>query len=380
LEIELPKHAYIFSAIAIVIASPSHAQSSVTVYGVIDTGLTYVSNAGGSKQFLMDDSVNSGTRLGFMGSEDLGGGLKAIFTLENGFNVNTGALRQGDRLFGRQAFVGLSNNFGTLTLGRGYDMIYTFTSQFDISSWASGYGSHQGNYDRMEWARTDNNVTFVSQDYGGVSFGGQYSFGNVAGNFHRGSLWSVGGQYSHAPFVAGIAYTRLNNPNDSNALDPFAQIGVRTFLGQPAVTIDPVTGQITDLYGTNSLQIDSEEVFTAGISYKLGKAQFMGAFSNVKFKGFGKTSNMPTFDVGGLYDISAFLIAIFGYQHTNFEGNHWNQISFGGDYLLSKRTDVYLATSYVKASDGVHANSTASFTPSSTNDQASVRIALRHKF
>lgn len=130
----------------------------------------------------------------------------------------------------------------------------------------------------------------------------------------------------------------------------------------------------------NQLQIDSEGVFTAGISYKLGKAQFMGAFSNVKFKGFGKTSNMPTFDVGGLYDIRAFLIAIFGYQHTNFEGTHWNQISFGGDYLLSKRTDVYLATSYVKASDGVHANSTASFTPSSTNGQASVRIALRHRF
>ncbi|HLX01286.1 MAG TPA: porin, partial [Trinickia sp.] len=112
-------------------AGAAHAQSSVTLYGTIDTSLTYVHNAAknsqGQSQNLWalgnaSDGDLSGTRWGLKGAEDLGGGLKAIFQLENGFNPSTGQLGQGGREFGRQAFVGLdSDKFGTFTLGRQYD-------------------------------------------------------------------------------------------------------------------------------------------------------------------------------------------------------------------------------------------------------------------
>ncbi|CAE6705513.1 Outer membrane porin protein [Paraburkholderia nemoris] len=82
--------------------SVAHAQNSVTLYGIIDTGLTYVSNDGGSKSISMSSGNESGSRWGLKGSEDLGGGLKTIFQVENGFNSTNGKLGQGSRLFGRQ--------------------------------------------------------------------------------------------------------------------------------------------------------------------------------------------------------------------------------------------------------------------------------------
>jgi len=94
------------------VAGVAQAQTSVTLYGTIDTSITYVNHAEGSKNLwvLGNSSFGnlSGSRWGLKGAEDLGGGLKAIFQLESGFNPSTGSLGQGGRLFGRQAYVGLT--------------------------------------------------------------------------------------------------------------------------------------------------------------------------------------------------------------------------------------------------------------------------------
>ena len=92
-------------------AGAAHAQSSVTLYGVIDTSITYIhGNAGqGNNSWSMGSGNLQGARWGLKGTEDLGGGLKAIFQVENGFNSTNGALGQGQRMFGRQAFVGLQS-------------------------------------------------------------------------------------------------------------------------------------------------------------------------------------------------------------------------------------------------------------------------------
>src|ERR1700744_2506519 len=107
------------------ISLSAHAQSSVTLYGLIDAGISYVNNAraGTSHDNLVkyDDGVASGSRWGLRGTEDLGGGLKAIFVLESGFNSGNGTLGQGGALFGRQAFVGLARDgVGSVTFGRQY--------------------------------------------------------------------------------------------------------------------------------------------------------------------------------------------------------------------------------------------------------------------
>lgn len=126
-----------------VLSSAAYAQSSVTLYGIVDVGVLYVNNAvsggKGGQQWSLASSNLQGSRLGLRGTEDLGGGLSALFVLENGFTTNNGKLAQGGDLFGRQAFVGLSSQkFGMLTLGRQYDS----SSTTQVSSRLERNGDH----------------------------------------------------------------------------------------------------------------------------------------------------------------------------------------------------------------------------------------------
>jgi predicted porin len=133
------------TAILATFAGTAHAQSSVTLYGLVDAGITYVNHANAKAQDLVQygDGVAQGSRWGLRGSEDLGGGLKAIFTLENGFNSGTGALGQGGALFGRQAYVGLAQDgVGSLTLGRQY----SFSTDYLGGSYSNGGQTVAGNY------------------------------------------------------------------------------------------------------------------------------------------------------------------------------------------------------------------------------------------
>src|ERR1700753_2005436 len=105
--------ALVFSAVSGI----AYAQSSVLLYGIVDEGFQFNNNAGGKRQYYLASGELNGSRWGLRGSEDLGGGLKAILVLENGFDVNTGRLGQGGLEFGRQAYVGMSGGIGTITLG-----------------------------------------------------------------------------------------------------------------------------------------------------------------------------------------------------------------------------------------------------------------------
>ncbi|EGD02685.1 outer membrane protein, (porin), partial [Burkholderia sp. TJI49] len=104
------KKTLIFAALSGAFVATAHAQSSVTLYGLIDAGITYTNNQGGHSAWQETSGSINGSRWGLRGTEDLGGGLKAIFTLENGFGINNGTLKQNGREFGRQAFVGLAHD------------------------------------------------------------------------------------------------------------------------------------------------------------------------------------------------------------------------------------------------------------------------------
>lgn len=371
------------SGVAFALASipaPSQAQSSVTLYGIIDAGITYVTNTGGSHVVKFDDGVSYGNRWGIKGTEDLGGGLSAVFVLESGFHVGNGQLGFGGAEFGRQAYVGLKNSWGTVSFGNQLDMTEEMVYSYNISGWASGYAIHQGDFDRFNGDRLPNSVKFLSNEFAGFMFGGMYSFGNTAGNFHQDSAWSVGAHYANGSFTVGTAYTQLNNPHGIYAFDPYAMIGTSTFLGQPTITKDPATGAITDLYSTNPFPVDKQATFGIGSSYAIGTVTLMGNFSYTTIKGLGQSSHMKVAEGGADWQVTPAFSAIGGYQYTNFEGHHWNQLSAGLHYLLSKRTDVYISGDYLKASSGVNAVIGYSFTPSTTTTQADVRIGMRHSF
>lgn len=158
------------------IAASVHAQSTVTIYGVADTGIERVTNVGvvGSVTRMPGLTGLVPSRLGFRGVEDLGGGLKAVFTLENGFNLDDGTSGQGGRLFGRQSFVGLSGPWGAVTLGRQYTMNFWALGEADIiGPSAHGLGAIDS---YIPNARVDNSIAYRGT-FSGLTVGATYSLG-----------------------------------------------------------------------------------------------------------------------------------------------------------------------------------------------------------
>lgn len=371
------------SGVALALAglpAASQAQSSVTLYGILDAGITYVSNTGGSHVVKFDDGIAYGNRWGIKGTEDLGGGLSTVFVLEDGFRLGTGKFAFGGAEFGRQAYVGLKNTWGTLSFGNQLDLTNEMVSIYNISAWGSGYAIHQGDFDRFNGDRLPNSVKFVSNAFGGFTFGGLYSFGQQAGDFHQNSAYSLGAHYANGAFTMGAAYTQLNNPFGIYAFDPYAMIGTSTFLGRPTISVNAATGAITDLYSNTSFAVDKQGTFGVGASYAIGKVTLNGNYSYTTIKAFGNSAHMQVGEGGAFWQITPAFSAIGGYQYTTFEGHHWNMGTLGLHYLLSKRTDVYVSGDYLKASNGVDAVIGYSFTPSTTSTQADLRIGLRHSF
>ena len=168
------------------VAPAVHAQSAITLYGLIDMSVMHTSNitsgsSHGSLWHPVSANIN-GSRFGLRGTEDLGGGIKAVFVLENGFNVETGKFTEDGRLFGRQAYVGLgSDRFGTLALGRQYyaitDYITPLSGVADTFG-AAGFMHPFENDDVDHSARISNAVKYRSKALGGFAFEGMYAFSN----------------------------------------------------------------------------------------------------------------------------------------------------------------------------------------------------------
>ena len=118
-------------------SAAAHAQSSVTLYGSLDAGIAYVNNAGGHSAWLQSSSLLSNTYFGLKGAEDLGGGLKAIFKLESGFDMSNGKFNSNGSMFNRQAYVGIqSDKYGTFTLGKQYDSVVDYLSPLSLAGQA----------------------------------------------------------------------------------------------------------------------------------------------------------------------------------------------------------------------------------------------------
>ena len=155
----------------------AQAQSTATIYGVLDVGVEHITNVGADGGGLTRVPSNTGTvpsKLGFRGSEDLGDGLAAVFTLEMGILPDEGSFGQGGRAFGRQAFVGLRGPWGTVSLGRQYTMLFWSMEDADILG-PNLYGSSSLDA-QLPNARTDNTVSYKGS-FGNFTVGATYSFG-----------------------------------------------------------------------------------------------------------------------------------------------------------------------------------------------------------
>ena len=154
------------------IAGSATAQSSVTLYGNIDVSIGYQSNqtsvgstSNGHSVVKQNSGIWSGSRFGFKGNEDLGGGNSAQFVLEEGFNGDTGSQSVSGLMFNRQAFVGLANReLGTVTLGRQYTAYFSILAPYSPINWLTGfYGAHPGDIDSLDTNyRVNNSVVYMS--------------------------------------------------------------------------------------------------------------------------------------------------------------------------------------------------------------------------
>lgn len=198
------------------------SKNSLTLYGLIDSGVEYLSGVSGSSRLRMPAITGSfPSRWGLRGAEDLGGGYQAVFTAESGFNANNGTSGQGSRLFGRQVWVGIKSPYGTLSLGRQYSMTYISLLDGDVmgpSIYSLGSLSPNIPNDRV-----DNTISYFGK-FDTWTVGATYSLGgrdsagtgNTPGqgtcagaetdDFHRCQEWSALLRYDTEWFGGGASY------------------------------------------------------------------------------------------------------------------------------------------------------------------------------
>jgi predicted porin len=177
------------------LAGAARAQT-VTLFGLVDASVEHVTKVGtqGSGLTRLPSLTGSfPSRIGFRGSEDLGGGLRALFTVEQGFTPDMGTLSQGGRAFGRQALVGLAGGWGTVSFGRQYTMLYWSLLEADVMGPAL-YGT--GSLDAyIPNARADNSFAYRGS-FGGLTLGATYSLGRDAVNAGNPAGTGCGGEGS----------------------------------------------------------------------------------------------------------------------------------------------------------------------------------------
>jgi len=378
-------------------ASAAHAQSSVTLYGLIDAGFMYTNNVKGQGGLVQASSGNiNGSRFGLKGGEDLGGGLKAIFVLENGFNVQNGKLGQNSRLFGRQAFVGLSSTqFGTITLGRQYDSLVDYVAP--LSGTAGTFGdtgfAHPFDNDNLNHSvRMSNSVKFASDDYAGFKFGGLYAFSNNT-DFAVNRAYSAGASYQYGALKAAAGYLQINGSNASSGT------GGSGANGSGAVDL----GEDSTSNGTGGFQLGSgvQRTVGGGLNYAFGPAVVGFVYTHSQFQDTGSfnlnngSMHFDNYELNAKYALTPALSLGVMYTYTdghldgaeNAKGTQygsdpkWNQVNLQAVYALSKRTDFYVEGMYQHVTgNGYVAYVNNSGGASSTGNQVVGTIGMRTRF
>jgi len=361
----------VFSVACCASISIAHAQSSVTLYGLIDGGLSYVTNAGGHAQVLENSGVLRNNRWGIMGQEDLGGGWKTVFILENGFTLENGALGQGGLEFGRRAYVGIGNDYGFVTLGRQYDLIVVDGADYSAAIYNTVYAFHQGDIDRLSGERVNSSIKFISNSFRGFSFGALYGFGDPGTPTNTGRTLSAGAHYQNGSFTMGGAYTVVHN-----SVMPLATFfGITRLFGQTIGTVNATTGALTAV----SVNISKLQTSVLGASWDWASWGVRGLVTDTKISVFGNSGNYLTFEGTGVWRPTAALSLSAAYALLRFEGQKYGEASATADYFLSKRTDVYAAVVNMRGYDGARAD-LLTLATSSSNAQSVFRVGIRHLF
>jgi predicted porin len=380
-------------ALAAAAMSSAFAQSSVTLYGIVDEAIRYQTNAGpgGNDQVSMTSGPETHSRWGLKGSEDLGDGWSAVFHLENGFEAFDGQLHVPDTLFSRQAYVGLSNNrWGSLTFGRQYAPAYdTLGDLFDPLT--------VGNYWQNSWAYNGigsylevNNAVKYQGSFANLAIDALYGFGNQPGALGLGATYAVELTYTYGPAMLNVGFQQVSVPTSA------AGSSVGTGVGSP------INGGKTNfLHISGVYQLTHDIRLLAGWLH--GQDQTGLTDSNMQqagaptLKGASPNRIDDTYYVGANWQATAPLLFTFAYYYGQTRNAELLDGSLGkgvnqsatvlAEYSFTKRSEVYAITDWVRgtgafAADypgGVNSAGVPTNTIGRTN-QLGVAIGIRKMF
>ncbi|VVE31389.1 porin [Pandoraea anhela] len=340
----------------------SFAQSNVTLYGVISTAVRYTSNIDGlhHDQAEVVSSGIGGSRWGLKGDEDLGGGNKAVFLLENGFGTNDGKTAY-NALFGRQAYVGLSGDWGALTFGRQYNALNNIGWSFNPldQSWGNFWSDplYTGGDIFFQGYRVNNSVVY-KKTLGPLSVQLDYGVGGQPGSMVRGATFGGGLMYQQGPFAVGVAYDQ-QRPGTGD-----------TTLHNVSVGVSYVVGDATGYAG-----------------YMGRRETHPNAHFDIAFVGLGYRIT-PALHLSGAYyryHQSGNVTTQFQSTPIPLGGGNADAVSAVADYALSKRTSLFLEADATFARGGAVGRETEYWagTPVTSVHSATrvgVMAGIRHLF
>lgn len=266
-------------------AGMAQAQTTnVTLYGLADVGVGIVDPKEGDSTIGLQSGVQAGSRWGLQGSEDLGGGLKAVFKLESGFNVDDGKLGQGGRLFGRWAYAGLAGGFGEVRLGRQWSAGFELAGLVDPFGTGFGTAGMQATFGSPNALRLDNAIAYRSPNVGGFLGVIGYTFNAVAqevpGSSKNPHATTLGGGYVNGPIAVLAAYEQINNPTAGASSQKQWWVGG---------TYDFKVAKVHGAYGQDKDQFTAAPVLGAsadakqwlvGLSAPLGGGSLFGSYQS----------------------------------------------------------------------------------------------------
>jgi predicted porin len=366
-------------AIASAVSGAVLAQSNVQIYGSIDVGFAHrgdnVNSGVGSKN-AMDSGISAGNRLGFKGTEDLGNGVTVLFVLENGFAADTGNLGQNGRLFGRQAYLGLTGSFGTFIAGRLYAPRHSLLSSIDpfksgtVGQYRNVFaaGLNAGGENLFSPLRVDNIAAYATPSWGGFNVTAAYSTNAIdqetAGNDHDNTVIALLPRYMNGPIDVGFSYHRIKD--DDKGAGILGAIKPQITNWAVAGSYDFKVVKLHAFYDKNKLTTRNP-----GWDDITLKSWLFGATIP-----FGKNAIQFSYTQSKLDD------------QTPDSAGKSRQWALGYTYALSRRTNFYAAYSDIsndnekgnKANQVRHAASTSDASNNGDGYQNGFNVGLKHSF
>lgn len=334
--------------------------NNLTIYGIVDQSVRYTNHAtdsGGNLLQLTNGAITN-SRFGFKGEEDLGGGAKAVFRLESGFDPQNGMLNQGGRLFGRYAYVGLSDTqWGTLIAGRQGTESFNFFGDFDPLT--------VGNYMANSWpflmtvGRIDNTVTYAGK-FGGLNLGATYGFGNQFGSMSKGNYWGGRTSYDAGPLSIGVTYQEMRDLD--NQVQRMWGAGAHYTVGLAKIFLGYLGGR--DGIGFIDSQLNAANRTVAHGSYSDAPRKDSTLFTGVAYQATPRLTFTGAFYYSSANNINGF---------SDNRGKRYATVLLA-EYSLSRRTQVYGTVDFNRVTGGAWTE-----LPGKSN-QTGAGVGLRHIF